>query len=180
MDTQDHAIYHVWIRFIPTSLYPRRRKSIWSELELNPGPLASEATALTTRPWLLGQVWEWYFAHDWPSPALNVVSRCLHWFESRQDGDIRLVEGGDRLFVADLDLADEESSIRIHRNGFLVLTDEDENPAILLNGFSESRPWSVADELDIDLILDGSLQGWLYLRLNGLLVWPDRKSSKMA
>ena len=55
MDTQDHAIYHVWIHFIPTSLYPRREKTIWSELESNPGPLASQATALTTRPWLLGR-----------------------------------------------------------------------------------------------------------------------------
>ena len=55
MDMQDHAIYHVWIHFIPTSLYPRREKTIWSELELNPGPPASQATALTTRPWLLGQ-----------------------------------------------------------------------------------------------------------------------------
>ena len=58
MDTQDHAIYHVWIHFIPTSLYPRREKAIWSELELNPGPLASQATTLTTRPWLLGQTKE--------------------------------------------------------------------------------------------------------------------------
>ena len=41
MDTQGHAIYHVWIHFIPTSLYPRRNKNIWSELELNPGSLAS-------------------------------------------------------------------------------------------------------------------------------------------
>ena len=49
MDTQDH----VWIHFIPTTLYPRREKTIWSELELNRGPLASQATALTTRPWLL-------------------------------------------------------------------------------------------------------------------------------
>ena len=28
MDTQDHAVYHVWIHFIPTSLYPRREKTI--------------------------------------------------------------------------------------------------------------------------------------------------------
>ena len=55
MDTQDHAIYHVWIYFIPVSLYPRRRKNIWYELELNPGPLASQVTTLTPRPWLLGQ-----------------------------------------------------------------------------------------------------------------------------
>ena len=41
--------------FIPTTLYLRREKTFWSELELNPGPLASQVTALTTRPWLLGQ-----------------------------------------------------------------------------------------------------------------------------
>ena len=35
-------------------LIPEERKNIWSELEPNPGPLASQATALTTRPWLLG------------------------------------------------------------------------------------------------------------------------------
>ena len=55
MDQQDHGIYHVWIHFIPPSLYPRREKTFCSELKLNPGPLASQATALTTRPWLLGQ-----------------------------------------------------------------------------------------------------------------------------
>ena len=37
-------------------LYPRRRKNIWSELESNSGHLASQVTALTTRPWLLGSV----------------------------------------------------------------------------------------------------------------------------
>ena len=31
-------------------LCPRREKTIWSELESNPGPLASQATTLTTRP----------------------------------------------------------------------------------------------------------------------------------
>ena len=41
--------YRVCIHFLPTSLYPRR-KTIWSEQELNPGPLASQATTLTTRP----------------------------------------------------------------------------------------------------------------------------------
>ena len=51
---QDHAIYHVWIHFIPTTLYPRREKNISSELDMNPGPPASQATTLTTRPWLLG------------------------------------------------------------------------------------------------------------------------------
>ena len=53
-DMQDHAICHVWIHFIPTSLYLRRENPIWSELESNPGPLASQATTLATRPWLLG------------------------------------------------------------------------------------------------------------------------------
>ena len=38
------------ILFLPP--YTRgEKKNIWSELELNPGPLASQATALTTRPW---------------------------------------------------------------------------------------------------------------------------------
>ena len=32
------------------------KKNIWSELESNAGPLASQATALTTSPWLLGLV----------------------------------------------------------------------------------------------------------------------------
>ena len=45
MDTQDHAIYGVW-----------RRKTIWSELELNPGSLTTQATALTTRQCLLGHL----------------------------------------------------------------------------------------------------------------------------
>ena len=35
-------------------LIPEEKKNILSELELNPGPLASQATSLTTRPWLLG------------------------------------------------------------------------------------------------------------------------------
>ena len=46
MDTQDHAIYHVWIHFIPTCLYPRREKTIWSELESNPGPLVSVSSIM--------------------------------------------------------------------------------------------------------------------------------------
>ena len=49
--------YHVWINFFPTSLYPRREKTIWSELETNPGPLASQATALTTRPFIPDEKW---------------------------------------------------------------------------------------------------------------------------
>ena len=33
--------------------YTQREKNIWNELESNPSPLASRATALTSRPWLL-------------------------------------------------------------------------------------------------------------------------------
>ena len=40
------------ILFLPP--YTLENKIIRSELESNPGPLASKATALTTRPWLLG------------------------------------------------------------------------------------------------------------------------------
>ena len=39
--------------FYPYLLIPEVRKKHWSELESNPGSLASQATALTTRPWLL-------------------------------------------------------------------------------------------------------------------------------
>ena len=72
MDTQDHAIYHVWIHFIPTSLYPRREKTIWSELQSNPGPLDSQATALTTRPWLLGQQISVNVLHKWDSKKVTL------------------------------------------------------------------------------------------------------------
>ena len=60
MDVLEH-VFCVWIQFIPTSLYRRRRKNIWSEMESNQGPLASctQATALTTSPWLLGQSIVW-------------------------------------------------------------------------------------------------------------------------
>ena len=37
MDLQDQAIRHVWIHFIPTSIYPKSE-----ELESNPGPRASK------------------------------------------------------------------------------------------------------------------------------------------
>ena len=54
MDTQDHAIYnvwiyHVWIHLLPTS-YAGGEKPFGLELESNPGTLVSQATALTTRP----------------------------------------------------------------------------------------------------------------------------------
>ena len=41
------------ILFLPP--YTRgEKKTIRSELESNPGPLASQGTTLTTKPWLLG------------------------------------------------------------------------------------------------------------------------------
>ena len=40
--------------FLPPYTRGERRKTIWSELESNPGPLTSQATALTTTPSLLG------------------------------------------------------------------------------------------------------------------------------
>ena len=44
------------ILFLPP--YTRsEKKNIWSELELNPGPFTSKATALYARPWLLKQLW---------------------------------------------------------------------------------------------------------------------------
>ena len=54
MDTLDHAICHAWIQLFPTS-YARGEKPFGLELESNPGPLASQATALTTRPCHFGQ-----------------------------------------------------------------------------------------------------------------------------
>ena len=57
MYVQDHAIYHVWIHFfLPPYTRGERLKNIWSDLELNPGSLASQATTLTTRPYFLGQL----------------------------------------------------------------------------------------------------------------------------
>ena len=37
-------------------LIPEEKENIWSELESDPCPFASQATALTTRPWLLGLI----------------------------------------------------------------------------------------------------------------------------
>ena len=54
MDTQEHANRRVWILLLLPPYTRGEKKNIWSELELNPGPLVSQATALTTRPWRLG------------------------------------------------------------------------------------------------------------------------------
>ena len=50
VDTQDHVIYHVWIHLFPTSYYAREEKPFGLEVESNPGPLASQAITLTTKP----------------------------------------------------------------------------------------------------------------------------------
>ena len=50
MDTQEQAICQVL--FLPPYTWGEK-KNVWSELESNPGSLASQATSLTTRPWLL-------------------------------------------------------------------------------------------------------------------------------
>ena len=76
MDTLEHEIYHVWIHFIPSSLYPRREKTTWSELKLNPSPLASQATALTARPWLLGQM-DGATVEPYPFLGLKVAILCM-------------------------------------------------------------------------------------------------------
>ena len=74
MDMQDNKIYCFWSHFYPTSLYlMRRRNTIWSLLELNPGPLASQLTALTSRPCLLGHNDGWinqadHFQRGWTLP----------------------------------------------------------------------------------------------------------------
>ena len=49
MDTQDHTICHIWIKLFFLPPMPEKRKTIWSELESNPGSLASQGTALTSR-----------------------------------------------------------------------------------------------------------------------------------
>ena len=50
METKEHTICHVWIHFIPASLYPRREEKHLFRARIEP-PLAShsQATALTTR-----------------------------------------------------------------------------------------------------------------------------------
>ena len=54
LDMQDHANYHVWIHLFPTS-YAQGEKPFGLELESNPGPLPTQATAQTTRPCRLRQ-----------------------------------------------------------------------------------------------------------------------------
>ena len=55
MVMQDRAIDHVWVHLFPTS-YARGEKPFGLKLESNPRPLASQATALTTRPYHLMEV----------------------------------------------------------------------------------------------------------------------------
>ena len=79
MDTQDHAILSSLDPCFQPLMHLERWKTIWSELELNPGTLASQATALTTRPCLLGR----------ETPCVEIraesLSRAL-WCEQRFQG----------------------------------------------------------------------------------------------
>ena len=58
-----------------------KKKNIWSELESNPGPLAShsQTTALTTGPWLLGQGTSW-----WKGPMAG-----WSWVWAYKNGNLR-------------------------------------------------------------------------------------------
>ena len=47
-------------------LIPEKRKTIWSELELNPGPFASPEAAQTTRPRFFGLTHQGFkLCHNW-------------------------------------------------------------------------------------------------------------------
>ena len=46
------------IYFFLSPMAEERRKTIWYELEANPGPLASQGIALTTRPCLFGHLYQ--------------------------------------------------------------------------------------------------------------------------
>ena len=43
------------ILFLPPYTRGEKKKTFWSGLESNPDPLASQATTLATKPWLLRQ-----------------------------------------------------------------------------------------------------------------------------
>ena len=55
MDTQDHAIYRVWIHVNPTSVYPRREKTLGLSWNWTQVLLLHKQLLRTTRPWLLGR-----------------------------------------------------------------------------------------------------------------------------
>ena len=55
-----------------------RRKTIWSKLESNPGPLASQVTTLTARPCLLRD-FNTVVARSVDSKLTNLGSNPLEW-----------------------------------------------------------------------------------------------------
>ena len=63
--------------FLPPYTRWERRKTIWSELEWNPGPLALQATALHARPFFHAKVvdWRWWVGNSW------ICQRTLNWFK---------------------------------------------------------------------------------------------------
>ena len=62
---------HGYLYFVLPAMPEERRKTIWSELESNPGPLASQATALTIRPCLRG------FDHQVNSLRIDSAYLCF-------------------------------------------------------------------------------------------------------
>ena len=77
MDTLDHAIYHIWIHLFPTT-YARDEKPFGLELESNPDPLASQATALTTRPCHLGLAVLLLICHQMPDHKMLMEQMLRH------------------------------------------------------------------------------------------------------
>ena len=53
---QDHAIYCVWIYFVPTSLYSRREKKHLVRDGVKTRSSCFTSATLTTRPWPLEQI----------------------------------------------------------------------------------------------------------------------------
>ena len=61
--TRSHNLSYLGPFYSYLLMAKERRKTIWSELESNPIPLASQASALNTRPWLLGL--KYMICYDW-------------------------------------------------------------------------------------------------------------------
>ena len=57
MPTPDNFDWQI-LSIFTTTLYLRREKNIWLELEWNLSPLTPRANVLTIRPWLLGKLFQ--------------------------------------------------------------------------------------------------------------------------
>ena len=76
MELQHNAIFSVWNHFYPVCSYDWGEENKWKELGSNPRPFATQATALTTRPWLLGLVVK-DSSQVWLSLFLEFVTQLL-------------------------------------------------------------------------------------------------------